>query len=213
MSKLMTSATFGLVLGLAAVAAVPALAQPAAGASKDPAAAPAGVYKVDKDHESIVARVGHAGGFSFSTVRFGITDGTLNWDPAHVENSKVDVTVNAKANYAPINYRLAPDAPMLMNVAQFPTATFVSTGVKRTGPTSGQVMGNLTLMGQTKPVVIDAQLVGAGKNARGMPIIGFTGVMKIKRGDFGFTALAGGIANEIELVLDAEFDGPAPAAG
>ncbi len=146
-------------------------------------------------------------------MRFGVTEGTLTWDPAHIENSKVSVVVDTKPNYAPIVYRLAPDAPQLLNVAMFPTATFVSTGVKRTGPTTGQITGNLTLMGQTKPEVIEGELVGAGKNARGVPIVGFTGVMKIKRSDFGFTAMAGGISNDIELVLDAEFDGPAPAAG
>ena len=65
MSRLVTPAALGLVLGLAALAAAPAFAQPAAPPpppSKDPMAAPAGTYKLDKDHESIVARVGHGGG-------------------------------------------------------------------------------------------------------------------------------------------------------
>ena len=214
MSRLVTPAALGLVLGLAALAAAPAFAQPAAPPpppSKDPMAAPAGTYKLDKDHESIVARVGHIR--RSPAERAGATDGTLTWDPAHIENSKVTVTVDTKANFAPIAYRVAPDAPNLMNAAMFPTATFVSTSVKRTGPTTGQIMGNLTLMGQTKPVVIDAQLVGAGKNGGGKPIVGFTGTMKIKRADFGFTALMGPIANDVELVLDAEFGGAAPAAG
>ena len=212
MSRLMNSATLGLVLGFAAMVAVPVLAQPAAPPpppSKDPTAAPAGTYKLDKDHESVIARIGHGGGFSFSTVRFGATDGTLTWDPAHLENSKVTVTVDAKANTGPIVYRVAPDAANLMNAVMFPTATFVSTSVKRTGPTTGQIMGNLTLMGQTKPVVIDATLVGAGKNGAGKPLVGFTGVMKIKRSDFGFTALMGPIADAVEIDLDAEFGGTA----
>ena len=217
MSGLITSATLGLTLGLAGLAAAPAMAQqPAAPArapvvaTKDPASAPAGTYKIDKNHESVVARVAHGGGFSYSTVRFGVSDAVLTWDPAKIENSKVTVTVDTKPNYAPIVYRADPGTPLLMNVAMFPQATFVSTGIKRTGPTKGQIMGDLTLMGQTRPVVIDAELVGAGKNGAGMPIIGFTGTMKIKRSDFGFTALMGPIGDAVELVIDAEFDGTPP---
>jgi polyisoprenoid-binding protein YceI len=208
MSRLMLSATLGLVIGLTATAAV--LAQAPAPptppmVTKDPMTVPAGNYKMDKAHESVVARVGHGGGFSYSTVRFGATEGMLTWDPAKIENSKISVTVDTKPNYAPIVYNLDPGSAMLLNIAQFPTATFVSTGIKRTGPTTGQIMGNLTLMGKTAPATIDATLVGAGKNGRGVAMIGFTGTMKIKRSDFGFTALAGAIGNDVELVIDAEF--------
>lgn len=220
MSRHTSLTMIGLALGLAVVAVQPGYAQAPAPApaaarppppppSKDPAAAPAGTYKLDKGHESVVARIGHGGGFSFSTVRFGATEGTLTWDPAHIENSTVSVTVDTKPNFAPIVYGIDPGGPTLLNVAMFPTATFVSTGVKRTGPTTGQIMGNMTLMGQTKPVVIDAQLIGAGRNGRGVPIVGFTGTLKFKRGDFGFTSMAGAVSNDIELVIDAEFDGPA----
>ena len=210
MSRLVLSATLGVVLGLTAAAAVAAPAP--AGPSKDPTAAPAGTYKIDKNHQSVIARVPHGGGYSFSTVRFGVSDGTLTWDPGRIENSKVDITVDLKPNYAPIVYRVAPDAPNLMNVAQFPTAKFVSTGVRRTGPTTGIISGNLTLMGQTKPATIEASLVGAGKTGAGMPIVGVTGVMKIKRSDFGFTAMAPGIGDNVEIVIDAEFNGPTPPA-
>jgi polyisoprenoid-binding protein YceI len=204
---MMVSAGLGLALGFAALAAAPATAQNGPPAvSKDPAAAPAGEYRIDKNHNSIVARIGHAGGYSYSTVRFGVQDSSLAWDPAHPENSKLSVTVDMKPNYAPVVYRVDPGAGPLLNVEKYPTATFVSTAIRRTGPTSGQIMGNLTLMGQTRPVTIDAQLVGAGKNAQGMGIVGFTGTMNIKRADFGFTALAGAISNDIQLVLDAEFD-------
>jgi polyisoprenoid-binding protein YceI len=220
MSRHSTLSMIGIAALMAAALVQPGYAQAPAPApaaarppppppSKDPMAAPAGTYKIDKQHHSIVARIGHGGGFSFSTVRFGATDGTLTWDPAHIEASKVSVTVDAKPNFAPIVYGVDPGGPVLLNTAMFPTATFVSTGIKRTGPATGQIMGDLTLMGQTKPVTIDAQLVGAGRNGRGAPIVGFTGTLKFKRGDFGFTAMGGGISNEIELVIDAEFDGPA----
>lgn len=222
MSKLLISAALSIAVGLTAVA--PAFAQPGpapAGApappppgpppSKDPTAAPAGTYALDKDHQSVVARIVHQG-FSVSVVRFGVSAATLTWDPVRIENSKVVATVDMKPEFAPIVYRVDPAGPNLLNVVQFPTATFTSTAIRRTGPATGQITGDLTFRGQTHPATIDAQIVGAGKNARGVPIIGFTGVMKIKRADWGFTAAQAAISNEIELLIDAEFTGPAPPA-
>ena len=194
---------FGLVL-----AASPATAQPAIPpASHDPAAAAAGAYKLDTPHASVVARVAHMNAFSYSTFRFGGVTGTLNWDPAKIENSKVDVTVDMASIMTPVPKfadELAGDK--FLNAPKFPTAHFVSTGIKRTGPTTGVIMGDLTFMGQTKPMAINAELVGAGKGMRGAPIVGFTGTAKFKRSDFGFSSLIPIISDEIILVLDAEFD-------
>ena len=215
MSRLVLSAALGLVLGLTAAAAVAqAPAAPAAQAviTKDPTAAVAGTYKLDKNHASVIARIGHGGGFSMSTVRFGVTEGTLNWDPANIGNSKLTVTVDMAPKFDPIVYAQDLNGANFMNIAAFPTATFVSTGVQRTGPTTGVISGNLTFRGQTKPATIEASLVGAGKTARGAPTVGFTGVMKIKRSDFGFTFLMGPIADNIDVQVDGEFGMPAPAA-
>lgn len=224
MSKLALSLAVGLALGLSA-AALPALAQPAPGAapggappppppsqvSKDPAAAPAGIYKIDKDHQSVAARIAHGGGFSISVLRFGITDATLTWDPARIENSKVAVTIDMTPHTDPVVYRLSPAGPVFLDVAKFPTATFTSTSIKRTGPTSGQITGDLTLHGQTHPAVIDAQLVGAGKTGAGVPTIGFTGVMKIKRTDWGVGPVINAVGVDVELVIDGEFNSRPPA--
>lgn len=219
MSRLLLTATLGLAIGLSAAAAVaqapaaPAAPPAQAVVTKDPKAAIAGTYKLDKNHSSVVARIGHGGGFSYSTVRFGVTEGTLNWDPANIGASKLNVTVDMTPHYDPVVYGQDLKGPNFMNLAQFPTATFVSTGVRATGVTTGVITGDLSFRGQTKPVTINASLVGAGKTARGASTVGFTGEMKFKRSDFGFTFLAGAIGDEIEVVLDGEFGIPAaPAA-
>ena len=55
-------------------------------------------------------------------------------------------------------------------------------------------------------------LVGAGNSGfwiRSLgngPVIGFSGTMRFKRSDFGFSALIGVASDEIEMMLDAEFD-------
>lgn len=195
-----------------ALAAAPAIAQqgaprpPPPVASKDPAAAAAGAYKMDTNHTSVVARIGHANGFSFSTFRFGKVTGDLTWDPAKVENSKVSITLDLKSIASPVaGFAEELNGANFLNTAEFPEAKFVSTSIRRTGPTKGQITGNLTWRGVTKPVVIDAEMVGAGKGMRAV-VVGFTGTAHFKRSDFGYSAAIPMIGDDVELLIDTEFD-------
>jgi polyisoprenoid-binding protein YceI len=186
---------------------VQAAAAPAApaGPSKDLTPAVAGTYNIDVMHSSVIARIPHSGGVSSSTMRFGVTKAALTWDPANVGAIKLDATVDAKPHYDPVVYRVTPESAQLLNVAQFPTANFVSTTVVKTGALKADVTGNLTLLGVTKPAVMHIELTGVGKNAQGAPILGFTGSMAIKRSDFGMTFLLPGVGDNVALTLDGEF--------
>jgi polyisoprenoid-binding protein YceI len=93
-----------------------------------------------------------------------------------------------------------------LNSDKFPQAEFVTTSIRRTGPTTGEITGNLTLLGQTHPITVQAQLVGIGANARGVSTIGFQATGKFKRSDFGLTILPGIIGDDIELLIDADFN-------
>jgi polyisoprenoid-binding protein YceI len=209
MLRPLVAATAVGVLALT-LAASSAIAQPPRAApmsSKDPAAAAAGDYKLDTNHTTVNARVGHMNTFSYSNFRFGTVSGTMSWDPARIENSKVDVTVETASIKTPVPKfaeELAGDK--FLNSVKFPTAHFVSTSIKRTGPTTGQIIGEMTFMGQTKPMTINAEMVGAGKSMRGSPVVGFTGAARMKRSDFGFTANIPIISDDIELMIDTEFD-------
>jgi polyisoprenoid-binding protein YceI len=214
----MLSAKMTAVIGAAIALAVsaPVLAQAPAAAprpqaviSKDPSVTTAGVYRLDPNHTSVIARMAHAGGFSLSTFRFGKTAGTLTWNPANPEASKIEVTVDARSLMTPVpDFAAELISDKFLNTAVYPEMKFVSTAIQRTGATTGRVTGNLTFNGQTKPLVIEAQLIGGGKNGRGVPVIGFSGTGRFKRSDFGFTAGGPGIGDEIELILDAEFNQP-----
>lgn len=178
-----------------------------AGVSKDPAAAPAGNYRLDPKHTSVIARIGHGNGFSYSTFRFGTTAGTLSWDPAKTEDAKLDVTLETQSIMTPVEgFALELTSDRYLNAAKYPQARFVSTAVRRLGPTKGEIMGDLTFMGQTRPMTIQAELVGAGKNMRGISTIGLTGTAKFRRSDFGFTTMAPAIGDEVQLVIDTEFN-------
>ncbi len=145
-------------------------------------------------------------GFSYSTFRFGTVSGTLNWNPAAPENSKVDITVDPKSIMTPVQgFAEELGGDRFLNVGKYPDAHFVSTSIQRTGPTTGVITGNLTLMGQTRPITIKAEMVGAGRGMRGT-VIGFTGIAHFKRSDFGFSAMIPIIADDVELLIDTEFD-------
>jgi polyisoprenoid-binding protein YceI len=94
------------------------------------------------------------------------------------------------------------------NCAQFPTATFKSTGARRTAGNTGEVTGNLTLAGVTKPVTIQVTFHGGVKRAdTGIYMLGFSGTATVKRSDFGLTKMpwAGFVGDEVTLFIEAEF--------
>jgi polyisoprenoid-binding protein YceI len=95
---------------------------------------------------------------------------------------------------------------------KFPTITFKSNEVKRTGEGEYAVTGDLTLRGVTKPVTFAVEGPSApGKDPWGNLRIGLTATTRINRKDFGLTwnsALeAGGVlvGDEVGLTLDVQF--------
>jgi polyisoprenoid-binding protein YceI len=194
----------------AALFAAPALAQTPAKpapvkATKDPMAAPAGTYALDPRHVGVLVRVAHGGGFSYSLFRMGGVAGVLSWDPAHIEASKVAVTIDAKSLETNVpGFADQLTGPNFLNAALFPDAKFVSTAVKRTGPTTGEITGDFTLHGVTKPLILAVDLVGAGSAMRG-PAIGFHGRGVFHRLDFGVGPVSPMIGDEVEVVIDVEF--------
>lgn len=176
---------------------------PMAPASKDPAAAPAGTYHVDLEHASAVARVLHRG-ISYSVLRFGVREGTLLWNPAKPSAISLAVTVDAKPFYAPIVYKILPEGPQSLDVAKYPDAKFVSTAVRVKPGNCATVEGRLTLMGVTRPVLINAEFVGAGRSMEGASTIGFTGTMVVDTSQFTQQPMAR-MVGTVTVVLDAEF--------
>ena len=163
----------------------------------------AGAYTIDPDHCSVLARVSHIG-YSWSVFRFNEASGKLTFDPAAPEKSTLTVAVKTESitsNVKDFAYELAGDK--FLKAAKFPEATFVSTAFRRSDDTHGKVDGQFTLMGTTKPVTFDVELVGAGKGWADKPRLGVHAVATIKPQDFGLPALFG---PAIEIVVDTEFE-------
>jgi polyisoprenoid-binding protein YceI len=200
LSMLALGAVAALAVGTAASAQTMPVAQ------HDYKAAPAGKYGIDAKHTGLVARVPHLG-FSYSVFRFQTVTGSLTWDPANPGADALTVTVDPKSiTTAPVDgFSEELSGEKFLNVVKFPTVTFTSTAFHPESATHGKVEGDLTLLGVTKHVTFDVDLVGAGKGFKG-PVIGVTARTMIDPKAFGLPPF---IVAPIELIVDGEFDGAA----
>ena len=163
----------------------------------------AGTYTIDPDHTAVLGRVQHIG-YSWLVFRFDRVSGKLGWDPAAPEKSTLSVavpTASITSNVKDFGTQLAGDD--YLKAAKFPEATFVSTAFHRRDDMHGTVDGRFTLMGTTRPVTFEVELIGAGKGWADKPRLGVHAVARIVPQDYGFPALFG---NTIEIVVDTEFE-------
>jgi polyisoprenoid-binding protein YceI len=169
---------------------------------RDAADLTAGGYKIDGSHASVIAAVSHIG-YAFSIFRFNTVSGQLAWDPADLAKAKLNITVDTGSidtNVPGFAAELTGDN--FLKSKAFPQATFVSTAFRRISPNHGQVDGQFTLMGKTKPVTFDVELVGAGKGF-GHPRAGIHATAEIAPQDYGLSPV---FDRPIRLLVDVEFE-------
>ena len=184
---------------------------------------PAGAYKLDKAHASLILRVSHLG-FSAYTTRFSRFDADLTLDPAHLSASKVVTTIDASSFEMDAAPQMCVDivkGPQMLDTAKFPTIVFKSEKVRMTGAKSMEISGTLTLHGVTRPTVLLATYNGG---YAGMPNldpharVGFSARGSFKRSDFGIAygvpapGTTVGVGDSIDFAIEAEFTGPPLAA-
>ncbi len=166
-----------------------------------------GVYQLDPNHTSITFKILHLG-FSRYTGRFDKMEGTLNFDSDHPENSAVDVTIypnSVDTNNAKLEEELREDK--WFDVIKYPRATFKSTKIERTGPTTGKITGDFTFLGVTHNLTLDATLIGGGDNSfMKKQVLGFSATGTIRRSDYGFTNFLPMLGDDVTLEIETEFD-------
>ncbi|RON40245.1 YceI family protein [Pseudomonas frederiksbergensis] len=168
-------------------------------------------YTVDKtgQHAFVDFKISHLG-YSYITGTFKDIDGKFSFDAAKPEDSKIEFNVNTASvftNNAERDKHIS--SKDFLKVADFPTATFVSTSVKTTGKNAdgkvtADVAGNLTIAGVSKPVVVKATFLGEGKDPWGGYRAGFEGTTSIKRSDFGKMMDLGPQSDAVELYITFE---------
>ena len=168
-----------------------------------------GTYGIDASHTHVGFKVRH---LMVSKVRgrFADFEGTVTVAPDPLE-SAVEVTVQL----ASIDTRDAGRDEHLrgadfFDVAQHPTMTFRSTGVRPVGTNRYAVDGELSLRDVTKPVTLDVTYDGTARDPWGGERAGFSATAEIDREDFGLTwnqALETGgvlVGKKIEIDIEAE---------
>lgn len=167
-------------------------------------------WQIDPAHTASQFAVRHLG---ISTVRgaFTKTTGTVQYDPADVSKSAIDVTIDATSLNSRVEMRdndLRSDK--FFDVQKFPTITFKSKRVESAGKGKLKVTGDLTIHGVTKEAVLDVDgPAGPVKDPRGNTHMGASATTTIKRSDFGVSSLPAMIGDEIQITLDVEMVKPA----
>jgi polyisoprenoid-binding protein YceI len=165
-------------------------------------------YKIDVAHTQTFFTVNHMG-FSNSTGAVSVKEGSLIFDDADWSKSKLDVTLDIGSlqfNDKTWNEHMA-DAKFF-NTAKFPTARFISSKVEKLAGNKGRVTGELTLLGISKPVVLEIVKNKVDKNPMsGKPYAGFSATGSLKRSDWGMSAYVPNVADMATLRIELEAAG------
>lgn len=147
---------FILLAALGAMATL-AAAQQAPEAAAKPSGGPVkgGTYVVDPTHTFVMYEMGHYG-TTTNRGRFSTKDGSVKIDGSGT-GGKVDITMDISSINTGVDllnrHLMSKD---FFNVAEFPIARFVAGQIDFSGDKVTQVNGTLTLMGQTRPVLLKA---------------------------------------------------------
>ena len=123
-------------------------------------------YQTDQGHTEVRFSWSHAG-VSIQTGEFEEASGTVILAD-ELEKSTLDVTINPASVSTGIE---ALDDELksadFFEVATYPEITFKSTGVVKTGDTTMDVTGDLTMHGVTKEVTLEANITHQGPHPLG----------------------------------------------
>ncbi len=162
-------------------------------------------YAFDKTHSQILFFVNHLG-FSNSQGEFHDYEGGFTFDPADWSRSSVEVTVRTASidmdDYAWDKHLRAKD---FFDVRKFPEMRYQSIRVEQTGEKTGKIYGELTLLGVTRPVVLDLILNKVGLHPmKQTPRAGFSATTRLKRSDFGMKYAVPMVSDEVEIRIEVE---------
>jgi len=123
-----------------------------------PAASASETYKFDPSGSTIGFAVHQFLGTTHG--KFMKFIGKIEIDRDHPEHSSVTAQIDVRSIDTRIKKRddhlRSPD---FFDVEKFPQMTFKSSSVKRTGPQSGDILGDLTIHGVTKPIALHVKLL------------------------------------------------------
>ncbi len=169
-------------------------------------AAQAEDYVIDSkgSHAFIQFKIKHLG-YSWLLGRFNDFTGTFSYDEKNPSAAKITVDIDpasVDSNHAERDKHLRGED--FLHVEKFPEAKFVSTSFEEKGNGKAVLKGDFTLHGVTRPITIDVEHIGHGKDPWGGYRRGFAGTTSIALKDYNINYNLGPASREVELFLSIE---------
>jgi polyisoprenoid-binding protein YceI len=181
---------------------------------------PAGDYKMDPAHSTLIFRVNHLG-FSKYTARFRRFDAQLRFDPRDLTATQLTATVDPRSietDYPDPKYDFNAElaGEQWLDAAKYPEIAFRTTRVEDLGNQAMRVHADLTMHGVTRPIVLDATYNGGyvGHPMDPHARVGFSAHGVLRRSEFGISGgipAAGtsmGVGDQVSVTIETEFNGP-----
>lgn len=153
-------------------------------------------------HAAINFKFKHLG-ISWLVGEFKTFDGSFTYDPENLEGSSITVnidTTSLDSNHAERDKHIR--AENRLNTDEYPSAKFVSTKVMSGDDGAINLYGDLTLLGVTKEILIQASEVGAGDDPWGGYRVGLEGTTTLDLRDYGSEGF--GPSHQVEMLLYVE---------
>ena len=173
-----------------------------------PARAAVETYAIDPVHSSVGFSVRHF--FTKVPGTFTQFSGTITVDRNNLEKSSVVAAIQvgsvSTANEKRDTHLKSPD---FFDLGKFSTITFTSKSWKKTGDSTFDVAGDLTIHGVTKEVVLKVTSLGFGPGMMGAQLSGWDASVTLNRSDFGVNGpawLGTALGNEVAVSITVEAD-------
>jgi polyisoprenoid-binding protein YceI len=122
-------------------------------------------YKFDQSHSTIGFSVHQFLGATKG--KFTKFDGKIDIDREHPENSSVAARIVVRSIDTGIvkrdNHLRSPE---FFGIEKYPDIMFKSRSVKQTGPQEGDILGDLTMHGVTKPIALHVKLLTSPSDSK-----------------------------------------------
>lgn len=170
--------------------------------ARDPALAPAGLYRLDPRRASLRVRMPVLGGLYTYGLSFLSLSGGFTHDPSDWTRTRVTIVIDprsAAAEPAAVARALVKD----LEPERFPEIRFEGRRVALDAEGRGTLSGELAMHGVTRPITLDVVFKGLSGGATGARL-GFSGSGRVRRSDFGLS-VGRPFADAAELAFDVEF--------
>ncbi len=169
-----------------------------------PTALAAETYVIDPVHSSIVFRVKHLG-FTYVSGRFANPEGKLNFDSQSPEQGSVRISVKTATvdtDHKDRDKHLR--SPDFFDADKYPNISFKSDSVKKNIGDGYEVSGTLDLHGVRRPLRVQMEHVGSGKDPWGGYRAGFDTTFTIKRSDFDMRFGPNIVSDNVRITVSIE---------